>query len=338
MSFISNNYPPSSSGSQNTTIPKPLLSSNETSTSSITSSSSSLFHKVTLVTILKTKQFGVGLTTDILRRKNNFHFSDFSPEAALIEAIGRLGYLLLKPVSFIPFGQDTLLPKLDPQQHKTLLKICHQFNGLCELVCNRVLVDNLLEKSKYRNHLKKQITVDRLNEESIKNSHILYIYPIFCKILAYLFRIYPDNFFSYFDQRKLIQKKSTNNKIIAVNRQMLGAEFKNLGDGETLKFETTHGVNRQILGAGFKNLEVGETLKFETIHNDWFRLGGHSLLIKKTSDTTYTFFDPNFGEARSLSFLQLCNEIDWQIQWINASDVFFIRGSRFLKKLEICPS
>ena len=110
------------------------------------------------------------------------------------------------PLSFIPFNQSDLTTRLDPNKHKTLLGIKKKFNGLCELICNRILVDNSLGKGKNQNSIKDRVTVERLNENKITKSHLLNVYSIFRKVIAFLFRIYPDNVFSCFDHNGSVTK------------------------------------------------------------------------------------------------------------------------------------
>lgn len=206
--------------------------------------------------------------------------------------------------------------KLHREKYKTLLGILDRFDGFCELICNRVLVDDLLGKEEVSS-LYDHINIRRLNETKIKKCHILDIYSIFRKMLAYLFGIYPDNIFSCFDQWKLVDNKSPEllvaGKIIPRDRRM---------------------VNREILGQGLKNIAVGVTLKLEVFGRSGLSLKGHSLLIKKMANDKYIFFDPNTGEHRDLSFDHLSDRIDEQLQQWNGADVFLMKGDDFLKRME----
>ncbi len=81
------------------------------------------------------------------------------------------------------------------QLPEKLIKINLKFNGLCELICNKILMDDLLGKGE-RDFLKKKINVDELNKESIVKSHLLNVYSFFSRMVAFIFGIYPDNIFS----------------------------------------------------------------------------------------------------------------------------------------------
>ena len=205
-------------------------------------------------------------------------------------------------INHIPFDQSTdIISKLNYQDHKTLLEINGKFGGLCELICNRLLIDDSLGKENDLNSLKDRITVERMNPTEIKKSHLLNVYSVFRRVIAYLFGIYPDNIFSCFDQWKLVQKAS---------------------------------VNRKILEKGLSNIKEGKTLKLEVFSKKFLSFTGHSLLIKKISKDSYIFFDPNMGEYRGLSLCELSNRIDKQLKMLNGTDIFITKGNRYLKRLK----
>ncbi len=201
----------------------------------------------------------------------------------------------------IPFSQSNdVIRYLHPQQDYIISNINRQYNGLCEIICNLVLVKDFLGKGSRSHYLRNRITIKKLNNDTIKKSHIMVIYSFFHKISAYLFGIYPDNIFFYVDQWHLVKK---------------GA------------------VNRQILQQGLSNIPKKETLKLEVFGRSCLNLQGHSLLIKKTSTNSFIFFDPNTGEHRNLSFVELSNKIDWLLTAFQASDICLIRGNDYLNRL-----
>lgn len=202
--------------------------------------------------------------------------------------------------NFIPFNQAEVISKLDPEQHKTLLGFDKKYDGLCELICNRILIDGSIGKETHIDSLKNRITVERLNEQKITKSHLLNIYWLFQKLLAFLFGIYPDNIFSCHDQWKLVRNGS---------------------------------VNRTMLEKGLHSIANGETLKLEVFRKACFSFEGHSLLIKKVSNDQYIFFDPNTGEHRDLSLHQISDHIDTQLTMWTGTDIFLTKGRDFLKRL-----
>src|SRR5579885_1995945 len=131
-------------------------------------------------------------------------------------------------LQFIPFNQGVdLISKLHPVKHEELLNVNRRFGGLCELVCNRVLFDDLLGKGTQTYFIRKHVNVERMNEDKVKKSHILDIYSIFRRALAYLFGIYPGNIFSCFDQWSLV---STAEKVSKVNREILGQGLQRIAE------------------------------------------------------------------------------------------------------------
>ncbi|HEV8050922.1 MAG TPA: hypothetical protein VGP47_00390 [Parachlamydiaceae bacterium] len=234
----------------------------------------------------------------------NFHLITFpSPPGNSIGNDGKL-----RKITVIPFDQYDLTSNLDSDKHKGLLDFVRRFNGLCELVCNRILIDGLLGSGgEDENFIKKHVTVDRMDEEKIKKSHLLDVYSVFQRGLAYLFGIYPNNIFSCFKQWKLV----------------------NTTTKEDVKVRL---VNREILGDGLAKIRVGETLKFQVFKKENYEFSGHSLLIKKMENNGYIFFDPNDGEHRNLSLDKLGDKIDQQLKY--HTDIFLLRGADFLKKLK----
>lgn len=205
-------------------------------------------------------------------------------------------------ISFIPFNQAfDVIQKLDFIKHKILNDFNYKYNGLCELICNRILMDNVLGCGIDENYLKNRVTVERWNEEKITSSHLLDVYSIFHKAIAYLFGIFPDNIFSFWDQWELVN--------------------------------CTRSVNKEILKKGLENIENGETLKLEVFKRGCFKLVGHSLLMKKIENNIYIFFDPNQGEYRDLSFSELCNKINEQLRVHDATNIFITKGADYLNRL-----
>jgi hypothetical protein len=215
---------------------------------------------------------------------------------------------LEKPLSLtkIPFNQLSIISKLDPKKHERLLEINLKFGGLCELICNRILIDDSLGTGKDLDSIKNRVTVERMDEKKIKKSHLLEVYSIFHRATALLFGLYPDNIFMYFDQIKLVIKKPDSDQRM---------------------------INREVLEKGLNQLDEGEVIKLEVFSKNGLDFSGHSLLFKKMTKDNYIFFDPNTGEHRNLSFNQLCNHIDEQLTMFMGTDVLLIKGKKFLGRL-----
>ena len=200
-----------------------------------------------------------------------------------------------------PFNQSQdIIHKLDFVKYETLFQLNCKYGGLCEIICNRLLVDDFIGKAKDKNSLREHITVEKLDEKKIKESHLLKVYSVFWRAIAYLFNIYPNNIFSCFDQWNLVNKS---------------------------------GVNEKILKKGLEKIENGETLKLEVFKKIFLSFEGHSLLVKKISNDNYIFFDPNTGEHRDLSFSELTSKINAQLDMWHGSDIFLTKGSDYLKRI-----
>lgn len=202
----------------------------------------------------------------------------------------------------VSFNQDDMI---NSQLPDTLKGFVFRFQGLCELICNKVLIEDLLGKEGSINQLKQKITPEELNKDSITKSHMLDVYSIFHKMAAFLFGVYPDNIFSVLDQWKLVEDTGNEKKI-----------------------------NREVLADGLKHLENGTILKLEVFSKDQLSFTGHSLLVKKVNENEFIFFDPNSGEHRGLSMDELSNKIDEQLQNFEGTDLFFTKGDDYLKRLK----
>lgn len=210
----------------------------------------------------------------------------------------------------IPFTQRRLINAKvygnDPLP-KNLKKFVVRFDGLCELICNKVLIDDALGKDVDEDFHIDNITVEALQKPEVINSHMLDVYSVFHKMLAFLSKKYPHNIFSYKDQRRLVTKKA--NAKIRI-------------------------VNKSLLKSGLENIDSGATLKMEVFSKGKFHFSGHSLLIKKVDDDEFIFFDPNRGEYRGLTFKELVKKINEQIKVNQGTDILISKGSVYLKKLE----
>ncbi len=211
-----------------------------------------------------------------------------SPEKSKIRKIDHISF----NQKYIPYG--FFLPA---KAHEIVKK----YDGLCDIICNLVLKNGLLGKGETDSFLRLMITGVTLQTSSVLSSHLLDIYSTFDIIKAKLFGMYPDNIFSFIDQRNLTVK-----------------------NGNTIE------VNKGLLEKGLKQLNCGDTLKLEVFKSTWFFFEGHSLLIKKVSDSEYIFFDPNTGEHRGLSLKALGIRIDSQLKQWKASYILFIRGKNYL--------
>jgi len=239
-------------------------------------------------------------------------------ESILLRLIGKnngLNRLSLNKKNHTEFRQYRLMQQLlridcaeKPTKHeyRPLIKKMRKYNGLCELICNNILIEGWMSESKKNNFLRTKISLQNLNETRIINSHLLDVYSIFAKILAKIFHIYPSNIFSYREQRKLVIENKNGNKVI----------------------------NNTILEKKLDQIKIGTTLKVEIIFRTFFSLSGHSTLLKKDHENSYTYFDPERGTDSKLTKNQVCFFINLNIKKEKASDIFMINGEDYLKKLK----
>jgi len=93
---------------------------------------------------------------------------------------------------FFPFSQTTLCDEIsEDKQHKfpLLHRLMGSYDGLCEVICNLAIQDNLLgNEGKFES-----IALNKLN---ITDTHIMHNFSFFDKALAFLFNRYPFNIFS----------------------------------------------------------------------------------------------------------------------------------------------
>ena len=203
----------------------------------------------------------------------------------------------------ISFNQGNIINSQLPED---LQEFVLRYQGLCELICNKVLIDDLLGKDNANgNYLKQNISPENLNKDDIKKSHLLNVYSIFYRMVAFLFGIYPDNIFSVTDQWNLVESH--------------GAEKQ---------------VNQKLLKQGLEDIKVGTTLKLEVFSKTNLNFSGHSLLVKKVAEDKFIFFDPNSGEHRDLSIEELASKINEQLKQWNGTDLFFTKGEDYINRLK----
>lgn len=211
-------------------------------------------------------------------------------------------------VSRLPFSQGALYVTPLPEE---LRSIDLRFNGLCEIICNKIIMDDLLEKGTDQEFLKKKVTVEELNKDPVVKSHLLNVFSILLCLVAFLFGVYPDNIFSFSDQWRLMKsvKSPEGNEV--------------------------NEINTSLLKAGLAGIENETTLKLEVFSKRGASFSGHSLLVKKVKDDNFVFFDPNEGEFRNLTVEQLMEKIQVQVRRFNGTDIYLTRGSDYLKRMGI---
>ena len=229
------------------------------------------------------------------------------------------------------FNQAELTESDEFKTHDKLTPFMLRFNGLCELVSNAVIADDLmgskdhmissqLQKFKHNlldieqvndhtlrlvykvllnhsvNPYKKKLSLMHL--DSYSTTHTLNTTSYFQQMTAYLFSVYPFGLFSYDEQ---------------------------------VQIERT--VNPAVLNRKLDSLEDGSYIKFMAYKKGWFSLNGHAMVIKKTGDR-YSFFDPNFGEKHHLDQAKLCAQINNSMATYQATHMAFIDGRKYIEHVQ----
>ncbi len=223
-------------------------------------------------------------------------------------------------------GEPIELMSSGIENHDTLSSFVLRFNGLCELVSNCVIANDLMgsKNNTFRNKLaqlgkydvellpgdrtmklilktltnvkssyQEVITLDRL--DSYTKTHILDVTSCFQSMLSYVFGIYPFDLFSYGDKVQI---------------------------GKT--------VNQPLLKRKLDLLDDGTYIKFQAFKKTYFGFQGHSMVIKKTGDL-FSFFDPNGGETFDLDLNGLCHQINSSMA--GATHMSFLDGKKYIQSV-----
>ena len=62
-------------------------------------------------------------------------------------------------------------------------------------------------------------------------------------------------------------------------------------------------------------------------------MSGHSMVIKKTGDDQYSFFDPDTGRTDNLTAGELADKIDSMMDEGGYTNMAFIDGKKYVKSL-----
>jgi hypothetical protein len=242
----------------------------------------------------------------------------------------------------IEFSQKIILPEVASGK---LNEIKVKYNGLCEIICNYVLLEDLLgEKNNlplssdvqakpletehgheqlglkfkddttfirdYRKKYGDEITVENLRK--VEDTHILHVTSFFSRLIALLFSIYPCNLFS--------------------NSPFTKPPYSRIKQPDG-KIQTC--VNQSMLSEKLNTLDRGFYIKLFVFKKNGLNMEGHSMLIKKMHDDKYSFFDPNHGEYINLTIDELAEKINGATEEHAANQIVFLDAKAFLKSYQI---
>ncbi|WP_454785083.1 hypothetical protein [Legionella sp. WA2024007413] len=213
------------------------------------------------------------------------------------------------------YNQDDFIEKQRGDAHyESLNRARLRFTGLCELICNYIIKEDLLGFSAQNesldsfdlNGLLPQNLNDihllaglyQLNNDWVIGSHILDTSSSAEKFAAYFLNKYPYSLFTF-------------SEVSSDKKQ----------------------VDAALLSNKLAELKVGTYIKFKVFSKSFGKMEGHSMLIKKNHDDTYSFFDPNKGEQLQLSSLELCDKLNKSMKLYDGTHMAFLDGIKYIKSL-----
>jgi len=245
-----------------------------------------------------------------------------------------LELMLRAQESKIAYSQEKIVNTArtsEAQQYNKLKSLIIRFDGLCELISNNVIADNLMGntdriiRSNMAKFKKELLDIEPNGDQSIQliykalknnasnpyednislmhlntlsKTHILDVSSYFQQMFSYFVGIHPFDLFSFND------KVQVGN---SVNQAVLADKLDTLGEGSYIKFMT---FSRGLLG-----------------------FSGHAMVIKKTGNT-FSFFDPNAGEQFDLNLLSLCEQINKAMRGFGnhkPTHMAFLDGNKFIQ-------
>ena len=177
------------------------------------------------------------------------------------------------------FEQKYLLEQIhfNPNIDKTLFRQINLYDGLCETICNLLLIDDLLGKN---TNFDITLTIEALIKSKAKHMHVL------SKNLDAIY-----NLIEY-------SQSLSNSK---------------LQEQQIAKLLTKKSLNSYI-----KVLLKAKASKIK----------GHSILIKKLDDNSFSHFDCNYGEQH-LNLNDLIQKINKDVATYSAANLILLDGDRY---------
>lgn len=218
-------------------------------------------------------------------------------------------------IKFDPFNQETVISRLD-QNLPNLNQANSKHGGLCDIICNYVVMNRMLDQDKSAQHpldnanpldeIKRQDIIQKL-ETDVAPLHILKQVSIFQILKAALFNKIPHNILDSNEQKKLLR-----------------ADKKNEGE------------IKDSLSVAVDKMPTDRYIKFITYNKDGLNFSGHSMLVKRNKDGTFTFFDPNEGSKTYSKKQDLINKLyDKQLecrQTMGYKNICFVDVEKMLPK------
>lgn len=220
------------------------------------------------------------------------------------------------PLKKAYFNQADFVNKLRKEDnHLSLRALEKKHSGLCELICNYIIREDLMGLSSADRSAKNDdfntffpknlrdiqllVGLYQLDIDWVLKSHLIENSSPFEKFKAYCFNDYPYALFS-------------------------ASEVVNKDRNE---------ISDTLLAKKLDELDVGCYIKFAVFTKSFGEMAGHSMLIKKDSANSYSFFDPNKGEYSNLNVSELGLKLNKAVQLNNATHMAFLDGTKYLNSL-----
>ena len=228
------------------------------------------------------------------------------------------------------FNQGPLCDNL--KKHSQLDKISLRFNGLCEIISNCVIANDLMGKhTSYFEAILASFDDDLSYLAEQSNSRIIkLVYNSIADYQNTYEQIISKNHLDLYIQSHILDKSTYLQQIMAYFWDVY--PFSLFSSHEPIQLQKK--VNQSIFKNRLDSLPNGAYIKFEVFHKKMLKLHGHSMVIKKTNDT-FAFFDPNDGEKYQLDIDSLCQEIDLAMQKYDATHMAFLDGKRYISSVPI---
>lgn len=194
----------------------------------------------------------------------------------------------------VRFSQDPLKDEVTASgQNKALLKAIDKYQGLCDIICNYIVINDLFEPSMEQDELiekawneLKSLTGEKNRQRLEKDYaplHVLKLATVPQLMKAVLFNELPHNVVDKAQQKAL----------------------DNLT--QTLTSQTAKILN--IVDSLLKDMDAGQYIKVCPFTRSKAHFQGHTMVVRKNGPEDYTFFDPDRGFKLALTKADMQDEL-----------------------------
>lgn len=228
------------------------------------------------------------------------------------------------------FSQSELIGSDEFKQYANLNTFVVRFNGLCELICNSVIADDLMgSKDRLLKSQLQKFNKDLLDVKWIDNRAIQLIYKT---LLTNASNPYKEKIslmhLDTFSSTHTLDATSYFQQMTAYILGIYPFDLFSYGDA----VQTGKKVNASVLENKLAQLEDGSYIKFMAFSKGFLGFQGHAMVIKKTG-RTFSFFDPNSGEKFGITPEELSGYIDSAMLFYHGTHMAFMDGKEFINSV-----